>query len=143
MGKKSSRTSTTSNGERRNVAKSTCKAMRREYMSNSLLRLNNQTKAWLAGKNRRYNMTYKREDIKTVLTENVAEITFTKKDGTERLMKCTLKSDIVPERDVVGVIGKVEEKTRVVNTEVLPVWDIVKSAWRSFRVDSVKAIKVV
>jgi|TARA_R110000803_G_scaffold93027_1_gene160538 hypothetical protein len=88
-------------------------------------------------------MTYKREDIKTVLTENVAEITFTKKDGTERLMKCTLKSDIVPERDVVGVIGKVEEKTRVVNTEVLPVWDIVKSAWRSFRVDSVKAIKVV
>ena len=88
-------------------------------------------------------MAYKREDIKTVLTENVAEITFTKKDGTERLMKCTLKSDIVPERDVVGVIGKVEEKTRVVNTEVLPVWDIVKSAWRSFRVDSVKAIKVV
>tara|TARA_R110000796_G_scaffold65603_1_gene151488 strand:+ start:1937 stop:2203 length:267 start_codon:yes stop_codon:yes gene_type:complete len=88
-------------------------------------------------------MTYKREDIKTVLTENVAEITFTKKDGTERLMKCTLKSDIVPERDVVGVIGKVEEKTRAVNTEVLPVWDIVKSAWRSFRVDSVKAIKVV
>jgi hypothetical protein len=88
-------------------------------------------------------MTYKREDIKTVLTENVAEITFTKKDGTERLMKCTLKSDIVPERDVVGVIGKVEEKTRLVNTEVLPVWDIVKSAWRSFRVDSVKAIKVV
>ena len=88
-------------------------------------------------------MTYKREDIKTVLTENVAEITFTKKDGTERLMKCTLKSDIVPERDVVGVIGKVEEKTRVVNTEVLPVWDIVKSAWRSFRVDSVKGIKVL
>ena len=88
-------------------------------------------------------MTYKREDIKTVLTENVAEITFTKKDGTERLMKCTIKSDIVQERDVVGVIGKVEEKTRVVNTEVLPVWDIVKSAWRSFRVDSVKAIKVV
>lgn len=37
MGKKSS-TSYTSKGERRNVAKSTCKLMRRDYLENQLLR---------------------------------------------------------------------------------------------------------
>ena len=51
MGKKRSRASQTSKGERNNVSKSMTKAMRREYRSADLLRGNNQMKAWKAGKN--------------------------------------------------------------------------------------------
>jgi hypothetical protein len=39
-----------SKGERPNVSKSLTKAMRREYMANSLLRIINQQKAWRQGK---------------------------------------------------------------------------------------------
>ena len=50
MGKKSS-TSYTSKGERRNVAKSTCKSMRREYLENNhVLRALNQYDAYCKNK---------------------------------------------------------------------------------------------
>jgi hypothetical protein len=80
-----------------------------------------------------------RDGMISVLTFDVAEVTFTKNDGTERLMKCTLQKSIVP-------ASTKEEGTttvRKINEQVLPVWDIDKSAWRSFRVDSVKGIKVL
>jgi len=50
MGKKSSGKHYVSKGERPNVTRSVSKALRREYL-NSNSRLNNQIKAWRAGKN--------------------------------------------------------------------------------------------
>lgn len=80
-----------------------------------------------------------RDGMISVLTFDVAEVTFTKADGSERLMKCTLQKSIVP------ASTKEEDTTTVrkINEQVLPVWDIDKNAWRSFRVDSVKGIKVL
>mgnify|MGYP003645545596 FL=1 len=51
MGKKKSRATQTSKGERNNVCKSTTKALRRDYMQNDLARLNNQIDAFKRGKN--------------------------------------------------------------------------------------------
>mgnify|MGYP003629777080 FL=1 len=51
MGKKKSRATQTSKGERNNVCKSTSKALRRDYMQNDLARLNNQIDAFKRGKN--------------------------------------------------------------------------------------------
>jgi hypothetical protein len=51
MGKKKSRATETSKGERRNVSKSVTKALRREYMSGRSARVNNQIIAFLKGKN--------------------------------------------------------------------------------------------
>jgi len=51
MGKKKSRATETSKGERRNVSKSVTKALRREYMSGRSARVNNQITAFLKGKN--------------------------------------------------------------------------------------------
>ena len=51
MGKKKSRATQTSKGERNNVCKSTTKALRRDYMQNDLARLNNQIAAFKRGKN--------------------------------------------------------------------------------------------
>lgn len=79
-----------------------------------------------------------RDEIKDILTKNVATVTFIKNDGTSREMFCTLRPDMIPnilEEDT-------EKKARKQNLDVLPVWDVEKNAWRSFRIDSVEFIKI-
>ena len=66
-----------------------------------------------------------------LLEERPVEIVFTKKDGTERTMKCTLMEDYLPE-----TVGS--EKTK--SDEVLAVYDLEKEGWRSFRWDSIKQV---
>jgi ribosomal protein L21E len=51
MGKKTSRSTQTSKGERNNVCKATTKAVRRNYMNNDLARMKNQIAAFKRGKN--------------------------------------------------------------------------------------------
>ena len=61
-------------------------------------------------------------------------VKFKKSNGEEREMNCTLKEGIVvpyqPKTD----------NTKKQNLEVLPVWDIDKKEWRSFRYDSIISI---
>jgi hypothetical protein len=52
-------------------------------------------------------------------------------------MRCTLRDDIVPK-----VEPKENSKPRKINENVLSVWDIDKSDWRSFRVESVQSVTV-
>ncbi|NDG30841.1 DUF2693 domain-containing protein, partial [bacterium] len=59
---------------------------------------------------------------------------FKKSNGEERVMNCTLKEDVV-----VPYQAKTEN-TKKQNPDVLPVWDIDKNEWRSFRYDSVISI---
>jgi hypothetical protein len=70
-----------------------------------------------------------RDEMIGQLQEGMREIIFTKKDGNIRHMKCTLNPMLAPEI--------LETKTSKDNLEVIPVWDIEKMGWRSFRVDSV------
>lgn len=82
-----------------------------------------------------------RDEIKSILQKNVATVSFTKSDGTIRDMLCTLIPDALPPI----VINEDEEETkkqRKPNLDVLPVWDIEKKSWRSFRIDSVEFIKI-
>lgn len=73
------------------------------------------------------------------LHTNVVTVTFTKKDGSERVMRCTLQEELLPAQDVKDIKeGKVRNKTE----EVVAVWDLEKEAWRSFRLDSITAVKV-
>jgi WYL_2, Sm-like SH3 beta-barrel fold len=74
--------------------------------------------------------------LREFLHEEIIALTFEKKDGTMRTMKCTLKDTIVPKVEV-------KEKTtpRKVNDDVQSVWDVEANAWRSFRWDSLKTIE--
>jgi hypothetical protein len=69
-----------------------------------------------------------------VLKEQPVDLKFEKKDGSVRKMKATLKSDMVVEYE------KKTDKEKVVNEEVLAVFDLDKNEWRSFRLDSLKEI---
>ena len=76
----------------------------------------------------------KRETLIKNLQKKAMRITFTKVNGEERIMDCTLQEHMIPLTD---------EKNRKENEEVLPVFDINKGEWRSFRLDSVTNIEIL
>lgn len=78
-----------------------------------------------------------RSAIKTTLSQNAVNVTFTKKDGSERVMKCTTKPDYTPSEKQPKNAGY--EHT----DEVQRVYDLEKGEWRSFRWDNVKLINVL
>jgi hypothetical protein len=77
-----------------------------------------------------------RQDIKELLRDSVAEISFTKKDGTERIMKCTLQSNLIPEEHTPKGTSTAKE-----NLDIINVFDLDKIGWRSFLVDNVQYVK--
>lgn len=76
-----------------------------------------------------------RQEMIEKLVNGKCKVIFTKKDGTERTMMCTLSEDMIPQATKDDPLS--QKKVRAVNEEVLPVWDVEAEGWRSFRVDSV------
>lgn len=58
-------------------------------------------------------------------------VTFTKTDGTERVMNCTLAEEYIQPYE------KKTERVRKESDETISVWDLDNDGWRSFRVDAV------
>lgn len=80
-----------------------------------------------------------REDFRrwlgSCLRMHELNVEFTKKDGSNRKMRCTLREDVLPKLD--GVVqGEPKD-----NINSVSVFDLDKSEWRSFRYDSIKSIK--
>ena len=73
--------------------------------------------------------------LKGVLTVQPATITFTKKDGTERVMNCTLRGDLLPVVEI-----KEDKAPRKQNDSVLSVYDLDAQGWRSFTINTVKRV---
>ena len=76
-------------------------------------------------------------EITNTLRENVCKVTFTKVDGTERVMRCTLQEAYLP-----TVVKDETKQPRKKNDKVVAVWDLEKDAWRSFLINSVKDLEV-
>lgn len=64
-------------------------------------------------------------------------VTFTKKDGSERVMKCTTNPTYIMFKEPSSVESKREKK---INEDVMPVFDIEAGHWKSFRWDSIKSV---
>lgn len=77
-----------------------------------------------------------KETILDWLRSGVVEISFEKKDGTERVMMCTLAQDNIPEDKFPKGTGHSSNDT------VQKVFDVEKQEWRSFRWDSLKTYNV-
>jgi hypothetical protein len=71
-------------------------------------------------------------------TETV-DLEFVKKDGTVRVMTCTLKADKLPAQ--VDLEEAVQKKA--VNPDVMAVFDLINQGWRSFRWDSLISVNGV
>jgi len=76
-----------------------------------------------------------REWLIGILKNETAQLTFKKKDGTMRVMKCSLREDHMP------VYEKKTERVRATNDDTLSVVDLEKNEWRSFRYDSIRRIE--
>lgn len=72
--------------------------------------------------------------MKNLLRNNILEITFTKTNGEERVMLCTLHEDYLP----VGGSGN----AGVERPGIVTVWDIEADGWRCFKEDAVTSMKV-
>lgn len=77
-----------------------------------------------------------RKWIVEMLRMGPVKVIFTKSDGSERIMNCTLKSELAEEYE------RKTEREKKVNIDVCPVYDLDAKGWRSFRYDSVKAVEL-
>jgi hypothetical protein len=66
-----------------------------------------------------------------MLTNDVVNVEFTKKDGTVRNMKCTLNVNYIP------IVKQPKESGIKHSDEAQRVFDVEKNDWRSFRWDSI------
>lgn len=74
-----------------------------------------------------------REDIVESLREGVRTVTFTKVNGEERVMDCTLKMDMIPE----SMHPKTDDQGVQATINVVRAYDVKAEGWRSFRVENV------
>lgn len=80
----------------------------------------------------------RRDEIITALKNNACEVIFTKIDGSERIMDCTLVADALPKVEV-----NESKKTRAPNPTVISAFDLKKQEWRSFKIENVKSVTVL
>jgi len=80
-------------------------------------------------------MMWNKSELSEMLRNRRLEVSFIKKDGSLRVMNCTLLEKYLPTND--------KETTKKENDSVLSVWDIDNSGWRSFRLDSITEVRIV
>ena len=77
--------------------------------------------------------------LRSCLKFGPVDLTFTKKDGTERVMKCTTSPTIIMFKDPSILESKREKKP---NEDVMPVYDLENNSWKSFRWESIKRVQI-
>ncbi len=85
-----------------------------------------------------------KEELVENLKQGEVVVTFKKKDGTDRVMKCTKSFDIIPEdkhpKTEKEVTPKLDEKGNIIVSDLVMVWDLDKEGWRSFDYKSILKI---
>jgi hypothetical protein len=84
---------------------------------------------------------FDRDTILKDLRSYVIEVHFDKVNGEARIMRCTLRSDMLPEKYLSEEAQEKEFHQK--NTDVIAAWDVAKGGWRSFRIDSVRYLQNV
>lgn len=75
-----------------------------------------------------------RQEMLTQLRENTCRVKFTKVNGEERDMRCTLLQKLIPS-DQMPKGSTLEESNK--SEDVIRVFDVTANGWRSFKVDNV------
>jgi hypothetical protein len=86
---------------------------------------------------------YTRDQVLDLLRSTVLTVNFTKADGSPRDMKCTLLEEHIPADQKPKSPGNGEPFVPTQWPEdVVRVFDLEKTAWRSFRLDSINSVTV-
>ena len=86
-----------------------------------------------------------RDWVKSLLQKGTVTVSFTKADGTQRDMKCTLDWAVIPEskhpgQPPVDGILKESRQRKEPDPHSLRVFDVEKGEWRSFRFDRLQKV---
>ena len=73
------------------------------------------------------------ENIRQAMLKGVVAVTFTKANGEDRVMECTLAYDLLPE---------VTNPSTHAGDQTMIVYDVVALGWRSFRFDKVTGVEI-
>lgn len=84
------------------------------------------------------NVEEKRKELSDMLHSHICEVTFTKINGEQRVMPCTLKEGVVP-----SIVRKEGSEPKKQNIDTMSVYCLDKKEWRSFRVANVTHVKVI
>jgi len=82
---------------------------------------------------------FTRDGLIDLLRHNIVSVTFTKVNGEERVMRCTLQANHIPNAPTQNGELVVEGKSSSNNVSA---WDVEANGWRSFRIASVKNVSV-
>lgn len=81
---------------------------------------------------------YDREQLIEELKRKTLQVTFTKVNGEQRVMTCTLDPMVVPPVPEPKQLAEGQQpRVKKPNDAVVSVWDINAVGWRSFRIDNV------
>lgn len=75
-------------------------------------------------------------ELKQLVENGVVTVIFTKADGSERTMNCTLLSEYLPAAKSPQLL------TEDTHPDTLSVWDVDANGWRAFKISNVKSVTV-
>lgn len=78
-------------------------------------------------------MEINKSELIGLLVAGPVSVTFTKADGTDRVMKCTKWMDLIPEEN-----HPKTQSTGDSTSDNITVFDLEKGGWRSFNITKVK-----
>jgi hypothetical protein len=90
-----------------------------------------------------------REWVKGLLSNSEINVTFTKADGTDREMLCTLDHSRIPAKPIApttstvpidGIVRESKKPRKEPDPHSIRVFDLEKKEWRSFRFDRLKKV---
>ena len=73
---------------------------------------------------------YTRTQLENMLSRGIVQISFTKKDGSDRVMNCTTNLNFIPK-------NKHPKSQNTRSDDVIAVYDVESNDWRSFDIKSV------
>ena len=77
-----------------------------------------------------------KEILLETLRKEIITLKFTKTDGSERIMKCTLRDDHLVKEE------KKTDRVKKPNDNVISVWDVDCNGWRSFKYESLLEVHI-
>lgn len=84
------------------------------------------------------NRTFSKTELSMAASHGVITVHFTKKDGTNRVMRCTLLPEYIQDD---RQLLQEDKPARAENPDVMAVWDVEANGWRSFRIDSIMGVE--
>lgn len=82
--------------------------------------------------------TYNRETLLEILHSREVTVKFRKLNNDLRIMRCTLKFDLLPEQVQAKLLAEEkDEDEKITNETLVTVYDLDEQGWRSFKIDRI------